>query len=186
MQNTRRLIAVNTANKEQTAIKTKDNQTIFFREPTDSDGKEMYRIVEESKVLDVNSAYCYLLWSKFCSKTSIIATCDDKVIGFVSGFLQPDSPDRLVVWLVAVDSSRRDYGLATTFIQQLIDQVDEKKDVQYLEATVTPSNIPSSKLFQGLAKKNDTDCSIFECFKEEHFPDPDHEAEMTYRIGPLK
>ncbi|HLR55068.1 MAG TPA: diaminobutyrate acetyltransferase [Pseudogracilibacillus sp.] len=159
---------------------------MFFREPTDSDGKEMYRIVEESKVLDVNSSYSYLLWSKFFSKTSIIATCDDKVIGFVSGFLQPDSPDTLFVWQVAVDSDFRGYGLATTLIQQLIDQVDEKKDVQYLEATVTPSNIPSSKLFQGLAKKNDTDCSIFECFKEEHFPDPDHEAEMTYRIGPLK
>src|SRR5699024_5689529 len=113
----------------------------------------MYRIVEESKVLDVNSSYSYLLWSKFFSKTSIIATYEDKVIGFVSGFLQPDSPDTLFVWQVAVDSDFRGYGLATTLIQQLIDQVDEKKDVQYLEATVTPSNIPSSKLFQGLAKK---------------------------------
>src|SRR5699024_4097698 len=165
---------------------TKDNQTIFFREPTDSDGKEMYRIVEESKVLDVNSSYSYLLWSKFFSKTSIIATCDDKVIGFVSGFLQPDSPDTLFVWQVAVDSYFRDYAFATKLIRQLINQVDEKIDVKYLEATVTPSNIPSSKLFQGLAKKNDTDCSIFECFKEEHFPDPEHEAVMTYRIGPLK
>src|SRR5699024_232781 len=186
MQNTRRLIAVNTAIKEQTALQTKANQTIFFREPTDSDGKEKYRIVEETTVLDVHSSYSYLLSSKFFSKTSIISTCDDKVMGFVSGFLQPDSPDTLFVWQVAVDSDFRGYGLATTLIQQLIDQVDEKKDVQYLEATVTPSNIPSSKLFQGLAKKNDTDCSIFECFKEEHFPDPDHEAEMTYRIGPLK
>src|SRR5699024_7792331 len=159
------------------------NQTIFFREPTDSDGKEMYRIVEESKVLDVNSSYSDLLWSKFFSKTSIIATCDDKVIGFVSGFLQPDSTDTLFVWQVAVDSDFRGYGLATILYQQLIDHVDEKKDVQYLEATVTPSKIPYSNLFQGLAKKNDTDCSIFECFKEEHFPDPDHEAEMTYRTG---
>jgi len=146
----------------------------------------MFRIVEESKVLDVNSSYSYLLWSKFFSKTSIIATCEDEVIGFVSGFLQPESPDTLFVWQVAVDSDFRGYGLATTLIQQLIDQVDEEKGVRYLEATVTPSNTPSSKLFQGLAKKNDTDCSIFECFKEEHFPDPDHESEMTYRIGPLK
>lgn len=146
----------------------------------------MYRIVKESKVLDVNSSYSYLLWSKYFSKTSIIATCDDEVIGFVSGLLQPESPETLFVWQVAVDQKFRGHGLATKLIKQLITNVDEEKDVRYLEATVTPSNVPSSKLFQGLAKKYDTDCSIFECFKEEQFPDPDHEAELTYKVGPLK
>src|SRR5699024_696335 len=146
----------------------------------------MFRIVKESKVLDVNSSYSYLLWSKYFSKASIIATCEDEVIGFVSGFLQPESPDTLFVWQVAVDQKFRGHGLATKLIQQLIQQIDQETDVRYLEATVTPSNVPSSKLFQGLAKKHKTDCSIFECFSEEQFPGPDHEAELTYRVGPLK
>src|SRR5699024_1993489 len=102
------------------AIVTKDDRTIYFREPTDDDGKEMYRIVKESKVLDVNSSYSYLLWSKYFSKTSIIATCEDEVIGFVSGFLQPESPDTLFVWQVAVDQKFRGHGLATKLIKQLI------------------------------------------------------------------
>ncbi len=146
----------------------------------------MFRIVKESKVLDVNSSYSYLLWSKYFNKTSIVAACKGKVIGFVSGFLQPDALDTLFVWQVAVDPAFRGHGLATKLIQQLMDRVDRETDVCYLEATVTPSNIPSSKLFQGLAEKHGTDCAIFECFGKEHFPDPDHEAEMTYRIGPLK
>jgi len=146
----------------------------------------MFRIVKESKVLDVNSSYSYLMWSKYFNKTSIIAECENnEVIGFVSGFLQPESPDTLFVWQVAVDHKHRGKGLATKLIEQLLNQLKSEK-VNYLEATVTPSNIPSSNLFKGIAKKNDTNCTVFECFSKDQFPDPSHEPEMTYRIGPLK
>lgn len=146
----------------------------------------MFRIVKESKVLDVNSSYSYLMWSKFFNKTSIIAQSENnEVIGFVSGFLQPESPDTLFVWQVAVDIEHRGKGLATKLIEQLLDQLQGEK-VHYLEATVTPSNVPSSNLFKGIAEKNHTNCTIFECFSEDQFPDPSHEPEMTYRIGPLK
>src|SRR5690625_4941907 len=182
----RRCVAVSTAIKEKTAITLKDERTIYFREPTEDDGSEMFRIVKESKVLDVNSSYSYLMWSKYFNKTSIIAESEDnEVIGFVSGFIQPDSPDTLFVWQVAVAKNHRSKGLATKLIEQLLNQL-EKEKVNYLEATVTPSNIPSSNLFKGIAKKNNTNCTIFECFSEDQFPDPSHEPEMTYRIGPLK
>ena len=144
----------------------------------------MFRIVEESKVLDVNSSYSYLMWSKYFNETSIVAECEDEVIGFVSGFRQPTSLDTLFVWQVAIDLDFRGLGLATKLIEQLLKQLGD--DVSYLEATVTPSNIPSSKLFKGIAEKNNTDCSIFECFSEDQFPDPSHEAELTYRVGPIK
>ena len=149
----RRCIAVNTIIEDKTAILLKDERIVNFREPTEDDGKEMFRIVNESKVLDVNSSYSYLMWSKYFNKTSIIATCEDEVIGFVSGFLQPDSLDTLFVWQVAVDPAFRGHGLATTLIDQLIQQLDREGEIRYLEATVTPSNIPSSKLFQELPRK---------------------------------
>ena len=145
----------------------------------------MYRIVKESKVLDVNSSYSYLLWSKYFSKTSIIATCEDEVIGFVSGFLQPESPDTLFVWQVAVDQKFRGHGLATKLIKQLIAKLDQEKDVRYLEATVTPSNIPSRRLFEGVAHKNKTKCIVSECFSENQFTEEDHEPEFKFRIGPI-
>lgn len=146
----------------------------------------MFRIVEESKVLDVNSSYSYLLWGKYFNKTSIIATCDDEVVGFITGFIPPEQADTLFIWQVAVDANFRGYGLATHLIHQLLTQVNDGQDVDYVEATVTPSNVPSSKLFQGIAKKNDTECAVFECFSEGQFPGEGHEAELTYKIGPIE
>lgn len=158
---------------------------IHFRKPTENDGSEMYRIVKQSKVLDVNSPYSYLMWSKYFRKTSIIASCENEVIGFVTGFLQPETPNTLFIWQVAVDEKYRGHGLATKLIEQLLVRL-RKENVTYLEATVTPSNIPSSNLFKGIAKKQKTNCTIFECFSENQFPDGNHERELTYRIGPFQ
>lgn len=144
----------------------------------------MFRIVEESKVLDVNSSYSYLMWSKYFNETSLVAEVDNEIIGFVSGFLQPNSPDTLFVWQVAVDSKHRGKKLATTLIETLFKK-QKNNNVTYLEATVTPTNIPSSKLFKGIAKKFKVDCQISECFSKDQFPDSTHEEELTYRIGPL-
>lgn len=171
--------------KEKPVSKVKIVEKIIFREPTEDDGSEMFRIVKESEVLDVNSSYSYLMWGKFFNKSSIVAESNNQLVGFVSGFVQPNTPDTLFVWQVAVDSSHRGKGLATTLIENLLKQM-EKSDIRYLEATVTPTNIPSSNLFKGIARKLQTHCEIYECFSKEQFPDPSHEAEMTYRIGPLK
>src|SRR5690625_6610004 len=94
----------------------------------------MFRIVEESKVLDVNSSYSYLMWGKYFSKSSIVAEIDHELIGFVTGFLQPNSPDTLFVWQVAVDPKHRGKKLATRLIETLLDE-QKQKDVCYLEAT---------------------------------------------------
>src|SRR5699024_6300960 len=115
---------------------------------------------------------------------SIVAECEDKVIGFVSGFRQPTSLDTLFVWQVAIDLDFRGLGLATKLIEQLLKQLGD--DVSYLEATVTQSNIPSSKLFKVIAERINTFCCIFECFSDVLFPGPSHEAELTYRVGPIK
>lgn len=145
----------------------------------------MFRIVKESGVLDVNSAYSYLLWGEYFSETSCIAQIDQKVIGFVSGFIQPDAPDTLFVWQIAIDQNYHGKGLATMLLQQLIDQV-KNKDINFLEATVTPTNIPSSKLFHKIARNHNTECSIETRFASEQFPDRTTEEEQTHRIGPLK
>lgn len=144
----------------------------------------MFRIVEESNVLDVNSPYSYLMWGKYFNDTSIIAKRGNDAIGFVTGFLNPHSPDTLFVWQVAVDEKYRGHGLATKLIMVLIDKL-KAQNIRYLEATVTPSNIPSSHLFKGLAKRYETNCHIYECFSENQFPNIGHEAEFTYKIGPL-
>lgn len=59
------------------------------------------------------------------------------------------------------------------------------ENVRYLQATVTPSNIPSQSLFKGLAKDLKCPCEVSACFDAELFPEIGHEAEETYRIGPF-
>lgn len=145
----------------------------------------MYTLVKKTKVLDLNSPYSYLMWAKYFNKTSIIAEIDDELVGFISGFIQPHSPHTLFVWQVAVDKSQRGKGLATNLLVNLLKQLEDK-NIHYLEATVTPSNLPSRNLFTGLANKLETNCKVKECFSAEQFPDSTHEPEFTYRIGPLK
>lgn len=145
----------------------------------------MYALVKKTKVLDLNSPYSYLMWAKYYNKTSIIAEINGKLVGFISGFIQPESPHTLFVWQVAVDESQRGKGLATRLLVNLLKQL-ETKDIRYLEATVTPSNLPSKNLFKGIADKLNTKCEIEECFSADQFPDSSHEPELTYRIGPLK
>src|SRR5699024_9305069 len=116
----RRCIAVNTITKEDTAIQLRDERVVQFREPTADDGKEMFRIVKESEVLDVNSSYSYLLWTKYFNTSSIVSSCVDQVIGFVSGSLLPDSPDTLFVWQVVEVPKFRGPGPATNSIDQII------------------------------------------------------------------
>lgn len=167
------------------SVELRSGETIHFRRPTENDGSEMYRIVQQSEVLDVNSPYSYLMWSKYFNKTSIVAVCENQIIGFVTGFIQPEDPNTLFIWQIAVDKHYRGHGLATKLIEQLLVRLREE-EIIFLEATVTPSNIPSSKLFKGIAEKQKTNCAIFECFSKELFPDENHETEFTYRIGPLQ
>src|SRR5699024_7803413 len=121
----RRCIAVNTITKEETAIQLRDERVVQFREPTADDGKEMFRIVKESEVLDINSSYSYLMWNRYINITSIVPSCEDEVIRFVSGFLGPDSTDTLFVWRIAVDPKFGSHGLATKLIDQLIQHLDK-------------------------------------------------------------
>lgn len=170
---------------EKPRTKGRIAKTIYFREPTADDGSHMFDLVIKSKVLDINSSYSYLMWGKYFYKTSIVAEKDGRIVGFISGFLQPDSPDTLFIWQVAVDQTQRGKGLATALMMKLLKRL-EHQNVRFIEATVTPTNIASNRLFKGLAKKLGTDYQTFECFGKDQFPDPSHEAEMAYRIGPLK
>lgn len=145
----------------------------------------MYQIAKDSKVLDVNSDYCYIMWSTYFQNSSMIATYNEKVIGFISGFIQPENNDTLFIWQIAIDEQYRGNGLANKMIHSLFEKV-KSNNVSYIEATVTPSNTPSNKLFANLARKMEANYTITRCFSEADFPDKSKEEEFTYRIGPIE
>ncbi|PTX58458.1 diaminobutyrate acetyltransferase [Melghirimyces profundicolus] len=159
---------------------------VIFRKPEEEDGSDVWKLIKRAGVLDLNSSYSYLMLCKFFPETCVIAEDNDgKIVGFVSAFRPQNAKDTVFVWQVAVDPSQRGKGLGKALLKSLLSR-DACSEVRYLEATVSPSNLPSQSLFKGLAKDMKAQCTISECFSENMFPDQGHESEWTYRIGPFE
>jgi len=170
--------------KSQVAVLDRKEE-LLFRTPTEEDGKDVWQLIKDTSVLDLNSSYSYLMWSKFFDETSIVVETNEKLVGFISGFIQPKSPDTLFVWQVAVDESARGKGLASRMLRENL-QSDTCRNIRYLEATVSPSNEASKALFRKLARDLGTTCEVTECFTENQFPGSGHEDELLFTIGPFQ
>ena len=124
------------------------------------------------------------MWCNNFSDTSVVIEAENEIIGFISGYIKQESPDRLFIWQVAVDQSVRGEGLASKMLHHLLKR-DACVDVHYLETTVSPSNIPSQKLFHGLARDLETEIVMSEYFTTNDFPEKGHEDEVLHEIGPF-
>jgi L-2,4-diaminobutyric acid acetyltransferase len=139
----------------------------------------LWRIARDSQTLDLNSAYSYVLWCRDFAATSVVARADAAVCGFVTGYARPEDPKTLFVWQIAVDAAHRGHGLA----RRMLDHLAEG-GCAFVEATVTPGNIASDRLFRSFARDRGAALEHRPLLSAELFPG-EHEAEVLYRIGPL-
>ncbi len=157
----------------------------IIRKPDLSDGNNIYKLAQLSKPLDLNSIYSYLLICSHFDQTSAVAEKEDELVGYVSGYKHPHKDDTLFIWQVAVHPTMRGEGLATRMLKNILKR-EELLNINYMEATITPSNTKSRNLFKSIAVQYNTNYheSIFlEC---ELFGEYSHEEEKLLRIGPLK
>jgi L-2,4-diaminobutyric acid acetyltransferase len=154
--------------------------------PRPDDAPRLWEIARDSGVLDVNTPYSYALWCRDFAQTSVVAReADGTAYGFVTGYIRPDDPHTLFVWQVAVDESRRGRGLAGRMLGHLGERLPDL-GCDHLEATVTPDNTASSRLFESFARSYGARLTRRELFGSDAFPDEiDHEPEVLFRIGPL-
>lgn len=153
---------------------------VELRRPTLEDGAALWRIARDSKTLDLNPSYAYLLWCRDFAGTSIVATVEGEPAGFVSGYVRPDQPDALMVWQVAVDETFRGRRLASRMLDDLVDTVRPDR----LETTITADNEASIRLFTTFAERREARIERSPLFVEPLFPDG-HDTELLFRIGPL-
>lgn len=154
--------------------------------PALADGAALWRIARDSKTLDLNSSYSYLLWCRDFAATSAVARdAGGEPIGFVTGYVRPDSPHTLLVWQVAVDETHRGRGLAAALLDGLVARTVAEHGVTTVETTITPGNIASERLFTAFAERHAARLEREVLFEAEHFPDGPHDPEVLYRIGPL-
>ncbi|WP_233531069.1 diaminobutyrate acetyltransferase [Paenibacillus alkalitolerans] len=156
-----------------------------IRKPDETDGAGIWELVRNSGTLDVNSAYCYLMLGKYYNDTCAIAEIGGRPVGFVTGFRAPSRPDTWFVWQIAVDKEARGKGIARKLLDHVLERA-ENRDLQYIEATISPSNERSQSLFLGFARDRNVECRIADGFASQLFPGGAHEDEMLFRIGPIK
>lgn len=151
--------------------------------PQLDDGHRLWQVARESKELDLNSPYSYLLWCRDFSDTTVVARGDDGVRGFVTGYVRPEAHDTFFVWQVAVSPRHRGRGLARRMLDHIGDGL-AARGCRYLEATVTPSNTASARLFASFAEGRGAPLARQPLFDAALFPDG-HEPEVLVRIGPI-
>ncbi|OLT47983.1 diaminobutyrate acetyltransferase [Saccharomonospora sp. CUA-673] len=157
---------------------------VVIEPPAADDGGALWRIARDSQKLDLNSSYAYLLWCRDFADTSVVARVDGSPVGFVIGYRRPATPDSLLVWQVAVDDSQRGRGLAGKMLDALFERA-VADGVRYLDTTITPDNEASIGLFASFAKRWDATLERSEFLAADEFPDPPHEPEDLFRVGPL-
>jgi L-2,4-diaminobutyric acid acetyltransferase len=159
---------------------------LLIDHPAPRDGAALWRIAKDSKTLDLNSSYSYLLWCRDFAGTSVVARgADGEPIGFVTGYLRPGSPRTLLVWQVAVDPAHRGHGIAGRLLDALTARLAAEHGITGLETTITPGNTASERLFTSFAERHGATVSREVLFSAGLFPDGPHDPEVLYRIGPL-
>ena len=163
-------------------MQTEPETSIILRTPTPDDGASVFNLISQCPPLDTNSMYCNLIQCSHFANTSAAAVINEKLMGFISGYLIPQRPDTLFIWQVAVGEQARGRGLATKMLLHIL----ERNNVNYLETTITKSNRASWALFEGMAKKLNADIQTSVMFDQElHFANQ-HDTEMLVKLGPFK
>ncbi|HEX6929151.1 MAG TPA: diaminobutyrate acetyltransferase [Gammaproteobacteria bacterium] len=172
-----------------------EKSEVFLRPASTRDGARMWMFVKEHGVLELNSAYCYLLmathFGRHCLIAETAADADpgdaDSMAGFVLAYRPPEKTEELFVWQIGVHPGMRGRGLAKRMLHELL-ALPANRGVQYIAASVATGNEPSRALFRGFANDANVDCEESAFFSADLFPaghGKAHEAEDLFRVGPL-
>lgn len=154
-----------------------------FRSARPTDGAALWRLVQASGTLELNSAYFYLLLATDFGNTCLIAEQGDQVVGAVIGYHPPELPLTSFVWQVALLPTLRGRGLGVQLLQRWL-ELPANRQCVWVTATVADDNAASQALFRRLAEQRSTECNVQSHFTADLFP-IDHPPEPLYRIGPI-
>ncbi|WP_127478152.1 diaminobutyrate acetyltransferase [Sulfurivermis fontis] len=158
--------------------------TLLLRKPHLADGQAVHALVRRCPPLDLNSSYSYFLLCSHHADTCVVAEQAGALAGFLSAYRLPQVPHTLFVWQVAVDAAARGHGLAGRMLEELLVR-PSCAGVQFIETTVSPSNLASRRVFERFAAQRHTVWQEEVFLTRGHFGSEAHEEEILLRIGPL-
>lgn len=157
---------------------------LTLRQPQQSDGAALHRLIAACPPLDLNSLYAYLLLCLHHAQTSVVAEVDRTLVGAITAYIPPVQPDTLFVWQVAVAPQQRGQGLGKRMLRHLLQNCIAPRRLRWMETTISPDNAASDHLFTHFALQHDAGCTIATLFDAEAFGESGHEEERLYKIGP--
>ncbi len=163
----------------------KPSDNLDFRKPTAEVGYLLNRLVEASPPLDPNSIYCNLLQSSHFADTAVAVFDGEELVGFVSGYVEPNKPDTLFVWQVVIAEAARGKGLAKRMLKNLLSR-EACAEVRYIETTITPDNEASWALFRSLARDLETELNSEVFFERDTHFGGQHDDEHLLVLGPFQ
>lgn len=153
-----------------------------IRHPKLEDGSAVWKIVKESGLAQ-NSPYIYLLMCDQFASTCAVAELDDQLQGIALGFYLPDKEKTLFLWQIGILGTARGRRLASRMLLWLMEK--NKQDMKFLEATVTPSNTASRRLFHSVARTIGAEITEEPYLTPDLYPTPEAETDLLLHIGPL-
>lgn len=157
---------------------------VVFRPPKSNEGLPVHDLIDAGGALDANSLYCNVLMVHHFSATSAVAVNGGNVVGFVTAYIPPNHADTLFVWQIGVAEAWRGKAIAKAMLLSILDR-DICQSVQYLTATITPTNVASWALFESVAHALNTPLSKAPLFDREMHFGGRHESETEIKIGPI-
>lgn len=159
---------------------------IYMRTPSVEDGASIWELVRDAGSLDLNSPYAYLLFADFFRESCVVAYENERLAGAIIGLTPPGREDSIFVWQIAVDSDFRGRQVGRRMLAWLVANA-RGTGATYLEATVTPGNEPSKRMFRGFAADVGAPCHETLHYPADSFPATGeaHAEEWLYRIGPV-
>lgn len=129
-------------------------QPIVLRRPTLNDAQGMLDVVlDTNKINDKGGLDIYALesYERMCTDfaaTSMVATTGGKIVGFITGFLMPGTPEsELFIWQIGVDTDGQGKGIGGNM---LIELAKRSKATGFV-TTIEENNMASQRVFQKLA-----------------------------------
>jgi L-2,4-diaminobutyric acid acetyltransferase len=120
---------------------------------------------------------------EYFADTCVVGVHDDRIVGFATGFRLPADDETLFIWQIVTSDEARSTGIASRMLDHLTERPLVPR-LRYLQATVTPGNEPSLRLFRGFATRRGAPCDETPLFARDDFPEG-HEPEVQLRIGPF-
>jgi L-2,4-diaminobutyric acid acetyltransferase len=154
---------------------------ITFRKPRKTDGADIWRLINGTGKLDVNSMYCNLLQCDHFADTCILAEMDGAIVGWISGYLPPDDNRTFFVWQVAVDEAARGRGVAKKMLTKLMRRPGVHQ-VRRMQTTITKDNAASWALFRSFARDSGGEMDDEPHFRAEDHFDGAHDTEHLVTI----